>query len=191
MGNIKYFKYDWIWEKGRASGFVHAKNKPLKSHEIISIFSPGTTVHIGQSKNRMNYFPQMNIGKPYSKKQLIPNVGELHHTPSLSNINFIGTISNNIGQRYPRSILQFSMHNVGNICPTQKPVELCEYLIKTYSNKVELVLDNCIGSGTTAIASINTNRNWIGIEKNQEYFDLANKRINDHLQKMEIGKCLT
>ena len=177
MSNLKNFKYDWIWEKGRASGFVHAKNKPMKAHEIISIFSLGTTVHINQSKTRMNYYPQMEVGDPYTKKTTQTNTGELNHVPSESNRKFVGTINKNDGIRYPRSVIKFSMHNVGNIHPTQKPVELCEYLIKTYTLEGELVLDNCMGSGTTAKAAKNIGRNYIGFENDEKYYNLACERI--------------
>jgi len=179
ISNLKLYKYDWIWEKGRASGFVHAKNKPLKAHENISVFSKGTTVHKNQSKNRMIYNPQMEKGKPYIKKITQINTGKLNHEPSEANINFVGTINKNNGTRYPRSVIKFSIHNVGNIHPTQKPINLCEYLINTYTNENKLVLDNCMGSGTTAIACINTNRNYIGFELDTIYCDLANKRILD------------
>lgn len=177
ISKIQLYKYDWIWEKGRASGFVHAKNKPLKAHETISVFSKGTTVHKSQSKNRMFYEPIMSEGKPYIKKITQVNTGKLNHIPSESNLQFVGTVNKNDGVRYPRSVLKFSMHNVGNIHPTQKPVDLCEYLIKTYTNENEVVLDNCMGSGTTAIACINTNRKYIGFEKDTTYFNLANERI--------------
>lgn len=180
VSNIKLYKYDWIWEKGRASGFVHAKNKPLKAHENISIFSKGTTVHKNQSKNRMHYEPIMSDGKPYIKKITQINTGNLNHIPSYSNANFVGTTNINKGFRYPRSVLKFSMHNVGNIHPTQKPVELCEYLIKTYTNPGDLVLDNCMGSGTTAIACVNTKRDFIGFENDREYYQLAKERIINH-----------
>ena len=186
MNKIDLYKYDWVWEKGRASGFVHAKNKPLKAHENILIFSKGTTVHKLQSKNRMTYNPQMSDGKPYSKKIKQVNTGDLNHKPSLSNLNFVGTINENQGIRYPRSVLKYSMHNVGNFHPTQKPVALFEYLIKTYTNESELVLDNCIGSGTTAIACINTNRKYIGIEKDDKYIEVAKKRIVEQEVKHEI-----
>ena len=182
MSNIELYKYDWIWEKGRASGFVHAKNKPMKAHENISVFSKGTTVHASQSKRRMEYYPQMESGAPYKKKITQVNTGKLNHTPSDANLAFVGTISENEGTRYPRSVLKYSMHNVGTFHPTQKPVDLCEYLIKTYTNEGEIVLDNCIGSGTTAVAAINTSRNFIGIEREPEYVDIANKRIDDALK---------
>ena len=177
--NIKLYKYDWIWEKGRASGFVHAKNKPLKAHEIISIFSKGTTVHKTQSKNRMHYEPIMSEGKPYIKKITQVNTGKLNHIPSESNLSFVGTVNDNEGSRYPRSVLKFSMHNVGNIHPTQKPVALFEYLINTYTNENDLVLDNCMGSFTTAVACENTGRNYVGFENDSKYYELGMKRLEE------------
>ncbi len=182
MSNPSWFKYELIWEKGRASGHVHAKNKPLKAHENILVFSSGTTVHKSQSKNRMTYNPQMTEGKPYKRIANDSNKnGALNHKKSKANIEFVGTLINNEGERYPRSVMLFKNHNVGNFHPTQKPVALLEYLIKTYTNEGETVLDNCIGSGSTAIAAINTNRNFIGIEKDQKYFEIACERINNHL----------
>lgn len=178
--NIKLYKYDWIWEKGRASGFVHAKNKPLKAHENISIFSKGTTVHKSQSKNRMYYEPIMTEGKPYVKKITQVNTGKLNHVPSESNMNFVGTVNKNKGTRYPRSVIKFSMHNVGNIHPTQKPVDLCKYFIKTYTAENMIILDNCIGSGTTAIACLETNRNYIGFELDNTYYKKAQERISTY-----------
>lgn len=175
--NIENFKYDWIWEKGRASGFVHAKNKPLKAHEVISVFSRGTTVHKSQSKKRMTYNPQMSEGKPYRKKITKVNTGALNHSLSQKNIDFVGTVIDNNGTRYPRSVLHFSMHNVGNFHPTQKPVQLLEYLIRTYTNENETVLDNCMGSGSTGVACVNTGRNFIGIELDKKYFEIAKNRI--------------
>lgn len=177
ISNLKLFKYDWIWEKGRASGFVHAKNKPLKSHEIISVFSKGTTVHASQSINRMKYFPQMDEGSPYKKRITQVNTGRLNHKPSDSNLKFVGTVNENVGTRYPRSVQKFSMHNVGNFHPTQKPILLCEYLIKTYTNDNDLVLDNCAGSGTTLIAAKNLNRQFIGIEKEEKYYKIILERL--------------
>ena len=179
MSNIKHFKYDWIWEKGRASGFLHAKNKPLKAHENITVFSLGTTVHSNQSEKRMNYFPQMSNGKPYKKNQRKINTGELNHNPSKSEIGYVGTTSESKGARYPRSVIKFSMHNVGNFHPTQKPVALLEYLIRTYTNDGETVLDFTMGSGSTGVACVNTNRHFIGIELDDGYFEIAKKRIEE------------
>lgn len=176
--NITQFKYDWVWEKGRASGYMHAKNKPLKVHEIISIFSSGTTVHATQSANRMQYFPQFTAGKPYRRVHKKINSGKLNHMPSASNDNFVGTVLENTGRRYPRSVLHFSQHNVGTIHPTQKPVDLCEYLIRTYTSENEIVLDACAGSGTTGIACMRSNRQFILIEIDEEYCLAARQRLD-------------
>ena len=184
MSNIKHFKYDWIWEKGRATGFLHAKNKPLKAHENIMVFSLGTAVHANQSKNRMNYYPQMSTGKPYKKKSLQTNTGRLNHAPAKSEIDYIGTISENKGERYPRSVIKFSMHNVGNFHPTQKPTDLLEYLIKTYTNEGETVLDFTMGSGSAGVACVNTNRRFVGIALDEGYFEIAKKRIEEAQNKV-------
>jgi site-specific DNA-methyltransferase (adenine-specific) len=177
---IKKFKYEWIWEKGRASGFVHAKNKPMKAHENILVFSQGTTIHANQSSCRMTYNPQMECGKPYKRLNTsTTKTGNLAHAPSKANLDYVGTVVENSGTRYPRSVQFFSHHNVGNFHPTQKPVNLLEYLIKTYTNEGETVLDNCMGSGSTGVACVNTNRNFIGIEKEEKYFNIAKDRIDN------------
>ena len=165
---------------------MHSKNKPLKYHENVLVFSPGTTVHKNQSSKRMTYNPQMESGKPYKKTARTANAGSLNHPPSKANLDFIGHTSINNGTRYPASVLNFSIHNVGLIHPTQKPVELFEYLIKTYSDQGGIILDNCIGSGTTAIAAMRTGRNWIGIEKEEKYVIPANKRIEEERWKQSI-----
>lgn len=177
MSNLDWFKYEWIWEKGRASGFVHAKNKPLKAHENIVVFSGGTTTHASQSANRMPYYPQMESGESYTRKIRSDNIGKLNHTPTKANIDFIGTEIINSGERYPRSVKQFKNHNVGNLHPTQKPLALCEYLIKTYTLEGDTVLDNCMGSGTSGQACINTKRNFIGIELDEFYFNVCEQRL--------------
>jgi site-specific DNA-methyltransferase (adenine-specific) len=183
--NLKLFKYEWIWEKGRASGHVHAKNKPLKAHENILVFSKGTTVHKNQSKNRMTYVPQLSDGKPYTRKHISSNVGSLLHSKSKANTEYEGSIAVNEGFRYPRSVLKVKNHNVGNFHPTQKPTELCEYLIKTYTNSGDVVLDNCMGSGTTGVAAVNTGRKFIGIELDEHYFNIAKERIEKARQAKE------
>ena len=184
LSNIKLYKYDWVWQKTMSNGFVHAKNKPLKKHENISIFSKGTTVHKSQSKNRMTYNPQMTEGKPFFKVMTSSTSGEdtLLHSPSQLNINFIGTELKNDGTRYPISVIKFSNGNNHNLCHTQKPVPLLEYLIKTYTNKNELVLDNVMGSGSTGVACKNINRRFIGIENDIEYFEIAKSRIDNYIK---------
>ena len=154
--NIKYFRYSWIWEKEQGVNFLMAKKQPLKVHEDICIFSKKQTI----------YNPQMTQGKPYISGK--GDSGEV--TGKVKKIQ-----AKNSGTRYPKSVVQFKRET--GLHPTQKPVALFEYLIKTYTNENELILDNCMGSGTTAIACINTNRNYIGFEKDKQYYDIANQRI--------------
>lgn len=174
MSAIDLFKYEWIWEKPMASGFAHAKNKPLKSHENICVFSRGTTVHASQSEKRMTYFPQMEAGKPYVKKKAKQNTEtSMGVRPSQP----IALLQENNGTRYPRSVQLLANPNRGAVHPTQKPVALMEYLIRTYTNEGDTVLDNCMGSGTTGVACANTGRNFIGMEINEHYFQIASDRI--------------
>ena len=170
--NIQIYKYDWIWIKssGSCSGFVHAKNMPLKKHELISIFSKGAMGHKSQlGDRRMQYNPQGLIYKPTretSNKKFGSTVGK---RPSQVD-EYIREYTN-----YPTSILEFK--NERGFHPTQKPVALLEYLIKTYTNEGETVLDNCMGSGSTGVACVNTGRSFIGMELNEEYFNIAKQRI--------------
>jgi len=169
MSNLKLFRYEWIWQKTLATNFMLVKKQPAKKHENILVFY----------KKQPTYNPQMEIGKPYKDKPRKRTVG-IH-----GNAETIKKAINNEGTRYPSSVLLFSNGNNGNVHPTQKPVELCEYLIKTYTNEGETVLDNCMGSGTTAIACINTGRNFIGFELDKHYCDIANERIRNALAKKE------
>ncbi|UNH58474.1 site-specific DNA-methyltransferase [Bacillus phage vB_BsuS_PJN02] len=160
--NLKMLKYEWIWEKNRGTGHLNAKKMPMKSHENILVFY----------KKLPTYNPQMREGEPYVRKDCSKsslNKGNYGKT------NESHTTVNN-GGRYPLSVLNFNSVE-RTVHPTQKPVELFEYLIKTYTNEGELVLDNCMGSGTTAIACINTKRNYIGFETEEEYIELINERI--------------
>jgi len=177
MSNIKMFKYEWIWEKTRPGGFAHSKNKPMKKHENILVFSHGTTVHEKQSVKRMRYNPQDLVYKPTQRKQSA--------STKASNTFF----SKRKGHKdryavdytnYPTTIIKYQNNDRG-LHPTQKPVALFEYLIKTYANEGDLVLDNCAGSGTTGVACINTKRNFILIEKEEKYVKLAEERINNLL----------
>ena len=144
--NLNIFKYEMIWEKSQSSGFLNAKKQPLRKHESVLIFY----------KKQATYNPQFTKGKQYkAKSNAAANKG--NYGKFKDNI----TVSN--GERYPTSIVHFN--NGGKtLHPTQKPVDLFEYLIKTYTNENEIVLDNCIGSGTTAIACKNVNRYFIGME---------------------------
>ena len=164
MSNLKMYKYDWIWEKEQGANFMLCKYQPYKVHEIISVFS----------KNKHLYFPQMTEGKPY-----ISGKGKSGEITG----NVVKTQTKNNGTRYPRSIQRFNTEKNKSVHPTQKPVALLEYLIKTYTNEGETVLDNCMGSGSTGVACINTNRNFIGIELDEKYFEIASKRINEAIKE--------
>ena len=165
MSNIKNFKYDWIWEKTVASNFAMCKKQPFKKHEIISIFYA----------KQPTYNPQMEEGKPYTDKR---ENGKRNASVGVENGVKRIRIENN-GTRYPSSVQKFSNGNNGNVHPTQKPVDLLEYIIKTYTNEGETVLDFTCGSGSCGVACVNTNRNFIGIELDKGYFDIAERRINE------------
>jgi site-specific DNA-methyltransferase (adenine-specific) len=168
MSNPKMFKYEIIWEKSKASNFLLAKKQILKAHENVLIFSKKTTT----------YNPQKTEGKPYSGDKRAGKKGSL--TDVFNNVpNPTFRNGSKDGLRYPRSVQYFkTAESEGKTThPTQKPVALFEYLIKTYTNEGETVLDNCMGSGTTGVACVNTNRNFIGIELDPIYFDIAQKRI--------------
>ncbi|MFY9450126.1 MAG: site-specific DNA-methyltransferase [Bacillota bacterium] len=182
---IDIFKYDWIWIKNKPSGFQHSKNRPLNAYEIISIFSKGSMGHKSLlGEKRMVYNPQglVYFGKETSgcRNKKGHTVG---HRPSHKDKVFQEFTN------YPTNILKYDVvTRKERIHNTQKPVELCEYLIKTYTNEGELVLDNCIGSGTTAIACINTNRNYIGFEISKEYCEIAKARIEFAKKEVENSK---
>jgi site-specific DNA-methyltransferase (adenine-specific) len=165
MSNLKMFKYDWIWNKKKGGNPLLSKIQPIKIYEVVSVFGKG----------KVNYYPIMvDRDKPKARGK---NKGKTSET---TNNTF--TKNKVYTQYYPKAIIEFSNANQRNkLHPTQKPVELFEYLIKTYTNEGETVLDNCMGSGTTAIACINTNRNYIGFELSEEYCDIAEKRINENI----------
>ena len=167
MSNIKQYKYDWIWDKKKPSTGLHAKIMPLKDYENILIF------------NSKVYFPVMDEAIERVDKPRVANNGKAFGGKEL-----LRQYSNN-GLSYPRAIIKkFTNANQNNrLHPTQKPVALIEYLIKTYTLENETVLDFTIGSGTTAVACINTGRNFIGIEKEEKYFEIANNRIEEAKRK--------
>ena len=173
--NFEMFKYCWVWKKNRATGHVHAKNKPMKLHEDICVFSTGTTVHASQSKTRMPYYPQGLIELPKGTKRRTRNdAGD--NTIMGKRKSHKETITTHTG--YPTTELFFPIEmNDDRFHPTQKPVALMEYLIKTYTLENETVLDFTMGSGTTGIACKNLNRDFIGIEMDDTYFKLAKERI--------------
>lgn len=165
MSNIKKYKYDWVWEKSKATGFLNAKIRPLIAHENIIIFS----------QNKPKYNPVMEEATPYNKG--------LRKEQSKEDIygKFKQKEIKSKGKRYPRSVKYFkTAESEGQTFhKTQKPVALLEYLIKTYTNKGETVLDFTMGSGTTGVACKNLNRKFIGIEKDEKYFNIAKERIEN------------
>ena len=173
MSNAAHFKYQWVWKKNVAGGFAQAKNKPMPMHEDISVFSTGKTGHAMQCKNRVPYNPQGIV--PYGKK--IKN-STSHRASAFEARKNARTSYVQEFTRYPATILEFDCERKG-IHPTQKPVALMEYLIKTYTNEGETVLDFTMGSGTTGVACVNTSRKFIGIERDESYFQIAQRRIDD------------
>ena len=158
--NLKMLKYEWIWEKQQGTGHLNAKKMPLKKHENILIFYNKPPI----------YNPQMRTGfKPYT---CTSGHGSTNYGKQVSTT----TVSN--GERYPIDIIEFA-YDKNKLHPTQKPVALCEYLIKTYTNVGGVVLDSCMGSGTTGVACKNLNRDFIGIELDENYFNIAKERIGD------------
>lgn len=168
MSNIKMFKYEIIWEKNIPANFCFAKYGIMKYHEDILIFGNGRT----------KYNPQMVQGEPNHSV----GKGKRNNENLVSMKNSFIVTNKTDGLKHPKSVLKFN-REVG-LHPSQKPVPLFEYLIKTYSNEGDLILDNCIGLGTTAIACINTNRNYIGFETDTTYCDVANKRIQNIVLKL-------
>jgi DNA modification methylase len=163
MSNPEWFRHHWIYEKAKATNFVKARRMPMRYHEDVLIFCD----------RQPKYKPQMIAGKPYKKVQRNMRNGTLEYTRP------VGTVSENSGTRFPSSIIRFvNPSNAGQLHATQKPVELIEYLINTYSDQGDVVLDNVMGSGTTGIACINTGRQFIGIEKDPEIFVTARGRIS-------------
>ena len=163
--NRKLYRYEWIWIKNNSTGFQLANKRPMKKHEIISVFYD----------KQPTYNPQGL--QPYGKVNKRGSMG--NNWDEMSSNQYMQKYTN-----YPTQLLEYS-YDKEKMHPTQKPVALCEYMIKTYTNEGETVLDNCMGSGTTAIACLNTNRNFIGFELDKEYFDIANERIDKHKQELK------
>lgn len=172
LSNIKNFKYDWYWEKERLTNVAQVKRRAGKTVETISVFY----------KEQCTYNPQMQIysGPKRTNKVGVGKQGSLISGNTMNVKEYTDT-----GLRYPTQVLKYQRDILkSNLHPTQKPVALCEFLIKSYTNEFETVLDNCIGSGTTAIACMNTDRNFIGIEQDNNYVDIANTRIANHLDNL-------
>lgn len=178
MSNIKHYKYDWVWVKNNAVGFVNAKLKPMNKHENICVFSEGKTSN--GNKNNMPYYPQGLI--QFGKEVRSGNKKGKENTywrPSLKSSNQGGHIQE--FTNYPTSVLFFDKV-AKSVHPTKKPVSLLEYLIRTYTQDGETVLDFTMGSGSTGVACVNTGRNFIGIELDTDYFHIAENRIKEAIK---------
>jgi len=170
MSNWAWYRYRWVWDKVSVTNPLLSKIRPLNTHEDVLIFYSRLPV----------YNPQMKLGRKWHR------AGKPHVTESLNEI-LVNRGSDKSALKFPKSILTISNANKnGVVHPTQKPVALFAYLIRTYTNPGDLVLDNTIGSGTTAIACLNTNRNFIGIEKDEEYYKVACTRV--FKRSIELGK---
>ena len=175
MSNIKMFKYDWIWDKKLCADFYGAKHRPMTRHEIVSVFTSGTVSQGG--KKPSPYFPIMT--RREKERVYTDSVNMNRKNPKSKSFN--GKEYKGLSKdKYPTSIIEASNANrKAKIHPTQKPVALLEYLIKTYTLENETVLDFTMGSGSTGVACKNLNRNFIGIEKEEKYFQIAKARINE------------
>ena len=173
ISNIKEFKYDWVWQKTKSGSAFTAKYRPVCKHEMISVFGKGT----------LNYYPQMTKGTPYKRTHK-------EHNTNNHKIGFNGTefTYENTGERYPITVQEFQQkwRRQDQVHPTQKPVELMEYLIKTYSKEGEHILDFTMGSGTTAVAAHNTHRHFTGIELDKGYFEIAQQRVKQARMKRTL-----
>lgn len=162
--NYEDFKYCMVWEKSKATGYLNAKKQPMRAHEDIVVFY----------KKQPTYNPQMTQGTPYDKGKAVRD------TESYAVQTKEVHVKNDSGLRYPRSVVYFkTAESEGKYHPTQKPITLYRWLIKTFSNENDLVLDPCMGSGTTGIACKIENRNFIGIEKEEKYYNIATERIEN------------
>lgn len=169
MSNIKQYKYDWIWEKNISTNFLHAKRQPLRNTENISVFY-----------NKATYYPVKSDGHVPTQSAKGVSEGVLYHGKNRRNYEGGDTT------RYPKTLLKFSVVDMKKrLHPTQKPVDLLEYLIKTYTDEGETVLDFTMGSGSTGVACINTNRSFIGIELDDNYFNVAKDRIDNAVKEKD------
>lgn len=169
MSARESFRYDWTWRKPKGTGHLNAKKQPMRDKEDVCVFY----------REQPTYNPQFTIGKPYkdrSGKGQSTNYGADKCTGNDSD-----------GRRYPKQVIEFGVVERGTVHPTQKPVALMEYLIRTYTNPGDLVLDNCMGSGTTGVACNNTDRNFIGIERDPDYFAICQRRILPQIESPPVA----
>ena len=179
LSDLDWFKYEWIWKKKKTTGFLLANYRPMKETEDVVVFSPAGAAAASRHGGNMTYNPQGLIEKKVKKKNSAKRLGKFLHNPEhmgKGNKLLHETEYEQKYTNYPSEIIEFGLDK-DSIHPTQKPVALMDYLIKTYSNENEVVLDNCMGSGTTGVSAVRCNRKFIGIEKDKRYFDLASDRI--------------
>jgi DNA modification methylase len=167
MSNIEWYKYDWIWQKTRPSLFQHANKRPMKDHENIMVFYKKQPTYNQELKQLEK--PNKRWRKNKMGAFLENGCNDIESKQTMTGFN--------------RQILTYALHNVGLLHKTQKPLELVKFLIKTYTNEGDTVLDNTMGSGTTGVACVNTNRKFIGIEKDENYFKIAVERINKQKER--------
>ena len=170
MSNAGWFKYEWIWHKSRPSDHISAKLKPMREHENILVFSSGTTAN--KSPNLMAYYPQGLVYRPQIERRPGRKVSRINGDRPCLQTEYQRDYEN-----YPRTILRYANPNNGALHPTQKPVELLRYLVRTYTNPGETVLDFTMGSGTCGVACAMEGRHFIGVELDAGYYDIAQRRI--------------
>ena len=186
VSNLENLRYEIIWQKTAPTGFLNAKKMPMKAHENILVFY----------QKLPTYNPQMTQGHPrkVSSKKSRSESAKRHSEKSLKGESNYGVFANDIEgydstERYPLSVQVFAKdQQKDNYHPTQKPVALLEWLLKTYSNEGDLVLDNCMGSGSTGVACVNLNRNFIGMELTEQYFEIAKERIERAVETIETSE---
>jgi len=174
LSNLSMYKYDWIWEKENGTNFLNANHQPLKVTENIHVFSAMASSY--SPAGTMNYFPQKTLGQPY-KSVTGTKKHQYHSDPS-------GFKKENHGDRQPRNVFRFKTEHGEH--PTQKPVPLLEYLIKTYTSTGDTVLDFTMGSGSTGVAAKQSNREFIGIELKKDYYKKSDTRINKTLLQQSL-----
>lgn len=173
MSNLKLFKTEWIYEKTMATGHLNAKKMPLRAHESVLIF--------------YKKLPIYNPQKTFGHIRKVSTAEHKRNSKQTTNYGEYGLTGYDSTERYPRTVLKFSTDKQKSaIHPTQKPLKLVEYFVKTYSNEGDIILDNCAGSFTTAVAADNLNRNWICMEKEQEFYDKGIDRVNKNRKKLNI-----
>jgi site-specific DNA-methyltransferase (adenine-specific) len=172
MSNLRMFKYVMAWDKTQVTGFLNSKKQPLRRHEDVAVFY----------SKQPTYNPQFTQSTPYA-------ISRKHATESYGAQTDNSTVSD--GRRFPTSVIDIPQVRVKGGHPTQKPVALMEYLIRTYTNEGMTVLDNCMGSGTTGVACVNTGRKFIGIEMDDGYFEIAQKRIAGAIAAKDLERAIS